>query len=61
MKSATCCKADMRGFTCGTSAKTVDSTTFRPMLFNASERPSDERIDHVVTTAVRTFLAAMCP
>src|SRR5262245_6222598 len=34
------------------------STTFKPMLFNASERPSDERIDHVVTTAVRTFLAA---
>jgi hypothetical protein len=28
------------------------------MLFNASERPGDERIDHVVTTAVRTFLAA---
>jgi len=34
------------------------STTFKPMLFNASERPGDERIDHVVTTAVRTFLAA---
>lgn len=34
------------------------STTFKPMLFNASERPSDERIDHVVATAVRTFLAA---
>ena len=34
------------------------STTFKPMLFNASERVSDERIDHVVATAVRTFLAA---
>lgn len=37
------------------------STTFKPMLFNASERPSDERIDHVVATAVRTFLAAYRP
>ena len=34
------------------------STTFKPMLFNASDRPSDQRIDHVVAAAVRTFLAA---
>jgi AcrR family transcriptional regulator len=34
------------------------STTFKPMLFNFAGRPSDERIDHVVATAVRTFLAA---
>jgi AcrR family transcriptional regulator len=34
------------------------STTFKPMLFNASDRPSDQRIDHVVAGAVRTFLAA---
>lgn len=34
------------------------STTFKPMLFNFAGRPSDERIDYVVTTAVRTFLAA---
>lgn len=34
------------------------STTFKPMLFNVAGRPSDERIDHVVATAVRTFLAA---
>jgi AcrR family transcriptional regulator len=34
------------------------STTFKPMLFNASDRPSDERVDHVVATAVSTFLAA---
>jgi AcrR family transcriptional regulator len=33
------------------------STTFKPMLFNVAGRPSDERIDHVVATAVRTFLA----
>jgi len=34
------------------------STTFKPMLFNVAGRPSDERIDHVVATTVRTFLAA---
>jgi AcrR family transcriptional regulator len=34
------------------------STTFKPMLFNSSGRPSDGRIDHVVATAVRTLLAA---
>jgi hypothetical protein len=34
------------------------STTFQPLLLNAAGRPSDARIEHVVTTAVRTFLAA---
>jgi AcrR family transcriptional regulator len=34
------------------------STTFFPVLANAAERPSDERIDYVVASAVRTFLAA---
>jgi hypothetical protein len=31
---------------------------FKRLLFNASDAPSDERIDHVVGIAVRTFLAA---
>jgi AcrR family transcriptional regulator len=34
------------------------STTFKPLLFNSAEPPSDERIDCVVGRAVRTFLAA---
>jgi len=34
------------------------STTFQPLLLNARERASEERIAHVVATAVRTFLAA---
>jgi AcrR family transcriptional regulator len=34
------------------------STIFRPMLFNAGDEPSEERINHVVVIAVRTFLAA---
>jgi AcrR family transcriptional regulator len=34
------------------------STTFQPLLLNARERASEERIKHVVATAVRTFLAA---
>ena len=34
------------------------STVFKPLLFNFGELPSDERIHHVVGTAVRTFLAA---
>ena len=34
------------------------STIFRPMLFNAGDEPSEERINHVVGIAVRTFLAA---
>jgi hypothetical protein len=33
------------------------SMTFKPLLFNATGRPSDARIEHVVATAVRTFLA----
>jgi AcrR family transcriptional regulator len=34
------------------------ATIFKPLLFNASEAPTDERINHVVGIAVRTFLAA---
>ncbi len=34
------------------------STTFQPLLLNARERASEERIKYVVATAVRTFLAA---
>jgi hypothetical protein len=32
--------------------------TLKPLLFNAADPPTDERINHVVGTAVRTFLAA---
>jgi AcrR family transcriptional regulator len=34
------------------------STMFKPMLLNFGGPPSDERIDHVIGIAVRTFLAA---
>jgi AcrR family transcriptional regulator len=34
------------------------STMFKPLLFNAGGAPSEERIEHVVGIAVRTFLAA---
>jgi hypothetical protein len=34
------------------------STTFKPLLFNAAGLPMDAHIEHVVATAVRTFLAA---
>ena len=34
------------------------STTFKPLLFNAAGLPTDAHIEHVVATAVRTFLAA---
>jgi AcrR family transcriptional regulator len=34
------------------------SMTFKPLMFNASGPASKERIEHVVATAVRTFLAA---
>jgi hypothetical protein len=37
------------------------ATILKPLLFNASEAPSDERIGHVVRIAVRTFLAAYRP
>jgi hypothetical protein len=43
------------------AAQFLDScvaTILKPLLFNASEAPSDGRIDHVVGIAVRTFLAA---
>jgi AcrR family transcriptional regulator len=43
------------------AAQFLDSclaTILRPLLFNASGAPSEERIDHVVGIAVRTFLAA---
>jgi AcrR family transcriptional regulator len=34
------------------------SLTFKPLLFNVAEAPSEERIAHVVGIAVRTLLAA---
>jgi AcrR family transcriptional regulator len=34
------------------------ATTFKPLLFNASGVPSEDRINHVVGIAVRNFLAA---
>ena len=34
------------------------SMTLKPLLFNAADPPSEERINHVVAIAVRTFLAA---
>jgi len=34
------------------------STLFKPLLFNFGGTPTDERINHVVGIAVRTFLAA---
>ena len=37
------------------------SIIFRPMLFNAAGEPAEERINHVVGIAVRTFLAAYRP
>jgi AcrR family transcriptional regulator len=43
------------------AAQFLDScvaTILKPLLFNASDAPSDARIDHVVAIAVRTFLAA---
>ncbi len=37
------------------------STLFKPLLFNFGGPPTDERIKHVVSIAVRTFLAAYAP
>jgi AcrR family transcriptional regulator len=34
------------------------STTFKPLLFNATGLPTKQRIDYVVARAVKTFLAA---
>ncbi len=34
------------------------STIFKPLIFNAGPRPTEERIDYVVRRAVKTFLAA---
>jgi AcrR family transcriptional regulator len=34
------------------------ATILLPLLFNAIDAPTDERINHLVDTAVRTFLAA---
>ena len=34
------------------------STLFKPLLFNFAPPPAEERIHHVVDTAVRTFLSA---
>jgi AcrR family transcriptional regulator len=38
--------------------ESCQSTLFRPVLFNFAPSPSNERIEHVVRIAVRTFLAA---
>lgn len=43
------------------AAQFLDScmaTILKPLLFNAADAPTDERINHVVGIAVRTFLAA---
>lgn len=37
---------------------TCQSTMFKPVLFNFSPPPPRERIEHVVTIAVKTFMAA---
>jgi len=37
------------------------STLFKPLLFNFGGPPTDERINHVVGIAVRTFLLAYAP
>src|SRR5882724_7997705 len=34
------------------------STMFKPLIFNCGKAPADERINHVVAVAVRTFLTA---
>ena len=34
------------------------STTFKPLMFNATGLPTKQRIDYVVARAVQTFLAA---
>jgi hypothetical protein len=34
------------------------SMTLKPLLFNAADPPTEERINHVVGIAVRAFLAA---
>jgi AcrR family transcriptional regulator len=34
------------------------STTFKPLMFNAAGPPTEQRIEYVTTRAVRTFLAA---
>jgi AcrR family transcriptional regulator len=36
----------------------AQTTMARPMLFGAEKTPSDKRIDHVVDSAVRVFMAA---
>jgi AcrR family transcriptional regulator len=38
--------------------ETCHATMFKPVLFNFGPPPTDERIDHVVGIAVRTFMAA---
>src|SRR5262249_13172457 len=38
--------------------ESCSATIFKPLLFNATEPPSEERIHYVVGIAVRTFLAA---
>lgn len=46
------------------AAQFLDScvaTILKPLLLNAADPPTDERRDHVVAIAVRTFLAAYLP
>jgi hypothetical protein len=38
--------------------ETCHATMFKPVLFNFGPPPTQERIDHVVGTAVRVFMAA---
>jgi AcrR family transcriptional regulator len=38
--------------------ETCHATMLKPMLFNFGPSPTDERIEHVVRIAVRTFMAA---
>jgi len=38
--------------------ESCSATIFKPLLFNADKAPTQERINHVVGIAVRTFLAA---
>ena len=40
------------------SSNSCQSTMFKPVMFGSGAAPTDERIAHVVGTAVRTFLAA---
>ncbi len=41
--------------------ESCQSTLFKPLIFNAAPPPTEDRIAHVVSIAVRTFLAAYTP